>query len=166
MFCLFSLFVCNRVVLFCGLVAERQYNPPSSSSCISGEFLTVSFLPLSVVGVFQIGWWRHRDGFLPNLAVLVRDFELDLAEGSTANDYLEELLAPVESGVDASLVAAECNEWRSGINACFSNRTCLTLPHPMVGSGAVGKASQLGSVHCKPSAEFLEEVAAVVSVRS
>jgi hypothetical protein len=29
-FCFFSLFVRNRVVLFCGLVAERQYNPPSS----------------------------------------------------------------------------------------------------------------------------------------
>ncbi len=27
----FSPFVRNRVVLFCGLVAERQYNPPSSS---------------------------------------------------------------------------------------------------------------------------------------
>ncbi len=26
-FCFFSLFVRNRVVLFCGLVAERQYNP-------------------------------------------------------------------------------------------------------------------------------------------
>ncbi len=25
-------FVRNRVVLFCGLVAERQYNPPSSST--------------------------------------------------------------------------------------------------------------------------------------
>jgi hypothetical protein len=31
-FCFFLPFVRNRVVLFCGLVAERQYNPPSSSS--------------------------------------------------------------------------------------------------------------------------------------
>ena len=30
----FSLFVRNRVVLFCGLVAEWQYNPPSSSSWV------------------------------------------------------------------------------------------------------------------------------------
>ncbi len=29
---IFSLFVHTRVVLFCGLVAERQYNPPSSST--------------------------------------------------------------------------------------------------------------------------------------
>jgi hypothetical protein len=27
----------NRVVLFCGLVAERQYNPPSSSSSSSSS---------------------------------------------------------------------------------------------------------------------------------
>jgi hypothetical protein len=31
-FVFFLPFVRNRVVLFCGLVAERQYNPPSSSS--------------------------------------------------------------------------------------------------------------------------------------
>jgi hypothetical protein len=30
-------FVRNRVVLFCGLVAERQYNPPSSSTHMDRE---------------------------------------------------------------------------------------------------------------------------------
>ncbi len=47
--CFFSLFVRNRVVLFCGLVAERQHNPPPPSCRrlnASGCSLGLRLLPL------------------------------------------------------------------------------------------------------------------------
>jgi len=49
-FCFFSLFVRNRVVLFCGLVAERQYNPPSSSC---GALAYFSIMKAGVASAFH-----------------------------------------------------------------------------------------------------------------
>jgi hypothetical protein len=50
-------YVRNRVVLFCGLVAERQYNPPSSSSASAPADGGLGPRSLRGAGFVTVGGW-------------------------------------------------------------------------------------------------------------
>ncbi len=116
---------------------------------------------------FYLPWSSsYRKRVLANLAVLVRDFELDLLEGTSASDeYLEQALAPedLEDETEDS-PEMQVNRMRRAVKECFPMRRCYTLPHPTNGAGAGAKTTALGSASGATSADFRRQVAAVVDV--
>jgi hypothetical protein len=111
----------------------------------------------------------HRNGIMPRLAVLIRDFDLDLPPDiKDADGYLESMLRPdaITGDEDEDTVQELMNSNRAkkAIVESFPNRGCYTLPHPLMGAGSMGALRDLGSEHCKISVEFMRRARAVVSV--
>ena len=74
--------------------------------------------------------------FFPRFVWLLRDFQLELtaADGHTPlspTEYLEECLKPQPG---ASAAVREQNETREALRALFSQRECVALPHPTIGT--------------------------------
>ena len=74
-------------------------------------------------------------GFFPNFTWLLRDFQLELtsADGHemSSDEYLEECLRP-QPGKSAAV--KEQNETRQAIRQLFTERSCIALPHPTLGT--------------------------------
>ena len=77
----------------------------------------------------------HLAGFFPQFTWLLRDFQLELtsAEGRefSTDEYLEECLRP-QPGKSAAVL--EQNETRQAIRKLFTDRSCIALPHPTLGT--------------------------------
>mmetsp|Transcript_12137 Transcript_12137/g.30127 ORF Transcript_12137/g.30127 Transcript_12137/m.30127 type:complete len:748 (+) Transcript_12137:34-2277(+) len=73
--------------------------------------------------------------FFPQFIWLLRDFQLELtdAEGRpiSQDQYLEECLQPQRG---SSSAVAEQNQTREAIRKLFPQRSCITLPHPTLGT--------------------------------
>lgn len=111
-------------------------------------------------------WGSIRKRVLANLTVLVRDFELDLVEGTSSSDgYLEQALAPEDVEDDTEeCPEMQANRMKRVVKECFPIRHCYTLPHPTHGAGAGAKTTALGSDGGVTSDDFRRQVGAVARV--
>jgi predicted nucleic acid-binding Zn-ribbon protein len=73
--------------------------------------------------------------FFPQFVWLLRDFQLELESASgqdmSPSEYLEECLRPQPG---SSAAVAEQNSTRSAIRSLFTDRRCIALPHPTLGT--------------------------------
>jgi hypothetical protein len=110
---------------------------------------------------------RVRNGVLPELVVLVRDFELGLPEGiRNPTEYLDStlVLEAVDDDDDDAKEKMAANKIKKSVMECFPKHHCFTLPHPLHGAGAGASIHHLGTEHGKVSADFRRQVASVVEV--